>query len=179
MRHIPNVLTVSRILFSLILLFVRPMSGIFYLVYLLCGISDMADGVVARKTGNVSKTGAALDSAADCVFIACALIALLPAMEFSAWMLWWIAAAAVLRFASLLVCIFRFHVPAFLHTRANKLAGLILFCFPFLCFAFGMVAAVCVSGIAASLSAVEEFFIMLTTDSLERDRKPLFVRQSA
>lgn len=113
MSHIPNVLTVSRILFSLVLLFVRPMSGIFYLVYLLCGISDMVDGAVARKTGNVSKTGAALDSAGDCVFIACALIALLPAMEFSVWMLWWIAAAAVLRFASLGVCVFGFMYPLF------------------------------------------------------------------
>ena len=75
MKHIPDLLTVSRILFSLVLLFVRPMSGIFYLVYLLCGISDMVDGAVARKNGNVSKTGAAFDSAADCVFIACALIA--------------------------------------------------------------------------------------------------------
>ena len=55
---------------SVFLLFLPVFSPGFYVVYLLCGLSDMADGTIARKTNSVSKPGSQLDSIADLIFVA-------------------------------------------------------------------------------------------------------------
>ena len=49
-KHIANIITGSRIVFSLSLLFIPLSSAWFYALYLLCGLSDMVDGTVARRT---------------------------------------------------------------------------------------------------------------------------------
>ena len=46
-------------------------SSTFWVLYIVCGISDMADGWLARKLKCVTKTGALLDSLADICFVAC------------------------------------------------------------------------------------------------------------
>ena len=49
-----NLITGTRILFSVALLFCPAFSLSFYVLYLLAGLTDMVDGAVARKTGTVS-----------------------------------------------------------------------------------------------------------------------------
>lgn len=95
-------------------------------------------------------------------------------MKFSVWMLWWIAAVAVLRFASLGGAVSCTRFFAYAGKQAGG-ADSILLSVPLFRVRNGS-CRLC-SGIAASLSAVEEFFILLTADTLERDRKSLFVRQ--
>ena len=53
-------------------------SVVFCLIYGFCGISDIADGWLARKLKCVTKTGALLDSLADICFVACCAWKLLP-----------------------------------------------------------------------------------------------------
>lgn len=55
-----NLLTVSRMVLALAILFTRPFSAGFYALYALCGVTDMADGPVARRTGTASELGAPL-----------------------------------------------------------------------------------------------------------------------
>ena len=50
--------------------FIPLSSAWFYVLYLFCGLTDMIDGTIARKTGAVSKFGEKLDTAADFVFMA-------------------------------------------------------------------------------------------------------------
>ena len=57
-KHIANIITGSRIVFSLPLLVIPLTSAWFYVFYLLCGLSDMIDGTVARRTNSVSEFGA-------------------------------------------------------------------------------------------------------------------------
>lgn len=47
--HIANIITGIRILGSILLAFVPVFSAVYYTVYLTCGLSDMADGMIARK----------------------------------------------------------------------------------------------------------------------------------
>ena len=47
MRSIPNCISFSRIIFSLILIFVKPISVVFYVIYIICGFSDIMDGFIA------------------------------------------------------------------------------------------------------------------------------------
>lgn len=65
-----NVITGIRILVRAALLLCPVFSPIFYAMYLIAGLSDMADGIVARKTDSVSEFGSGLDGVADFVFVA-------------------------------------------------------------------------------------------------------------
>jgi CDP-diacylglycerol--glycerol-3-phosphate 3-phosphatidyltransferase len=62
MTQLPNAITLLRIAGSLGLLLCDVTSVVFWLIYGLCGISDIADGWLARKLKCVTKTGALLIS---------------------------------------------------------------------------------------------------------------------
>ena len=80
-----NLLTAARILGSiLLLLFPVPSVG-FTLLYLFCGLSDMIDGTVARRTHTASAFGARLDTAADISFFAVSFYKLLPHLHLPRW----------------------------------------------------------------------------------------------
>ena len=55
-----NVITGLRILVSAVLVFCPVFSQIFYVLYLIAGLSDMIDGIIARKTNSVSEFGSRL-----------------------------------------------------------------------------------------------------------------------
>ena len=125
-----NVITICRILFSVVLLCCPAFSPAFYGSYLLAGATDMIDGAVARKMGTDSALGAKLDTAADVVFVAAAAYKLLPLMEIPKGLWIWIGAIAAIKIintASGFVLQKRF-VTA--HTVANKVAGVLLFILP-------------------------------------------------
>ena len=61
----------------------------FWIIYVLCGISDIADGWLARRLKCVTKTGALLDSLADICFVACCVWKLLPILELPLWLWLW------------------------------------------------------------------------------------------
>ena len=76
-----NAITGLRILMSVVLLFSPVFSPSFNAFYLIAGLSDMADGIIARKTNSVSELGSSFDSIADFVFVAVCLIKVLPVMD--------------------------------------------------------------------------------------------------
>jgi Phosphatidylglycerophosphate synthase len=67
MKHVPNILSISRILLSIGLFFSVDNGTLFIIIYLICGISDAVDGYIARKNGTTSQFGARLDSIGDLV----------------------------------------------------------------------------------------------------------------
>ena len=136
----------------------------------------MLDGFIARKFRCASPLGAALDSIADFVFLAAALLSLIPALHWAGWMLWWAGAIALVRFISLAVGWLKFKTPAFLHTHANKAAGAALFLMPFLIPLTGLNAPVAVCCTIASLSALEELAILIKSESLDRNAPGLFLK---
>ena len=69
-RNLANIITLTRILFSMLFLFTAAFSRDFYLCYLICGISDMLDGSVARYFHSESEFGFRLDSLTDFIFFA-------------------------------------------------------------------------------------------------------------
>ena len=92
-----NILTGSRILFSIALLFFPTFSPAFYALYLAAGITDMIDGTVARKTGKASEFGAKLDSIADIVFVLVCLIKLITVISIPVWLYAWIGIIVLIR----------------------------------------------------------------------------------
>ena len=65
-------------------------SPAFYALYVSAGLTDMIDGIVARRTNTVSDFGARLDTIADIVFTAVCLIKLLPILNIPIWLYIWI-----------------------------------------------------------------------------------------
>lgn len=177
MKHLPNCITLVRILGAIGLLFVRPFSLPFFLLYGLCGVTDALDGYAARKLNAGSRFGQVLDSVADLLFIVAALAVLVPALHFPAWLLYWVASIAAVRGLSLVAGLARYRKIAFLHTYANKAAGFLLFLFPFLVLPLGKEgAAIAVCGVA-SVSALEELLLNVTAKTLNRDRPSFFIKQ--
>ena len=127
MRNLPNVISVLRIAGAIGLLFCDVTGWPFWVLYALCGISDMADGWLARKLHAETKAGATLDSVADIVFVAGCAIRLLPILEIPTWLWIWAGLIVFIKLVnqiSALVVHKRFCFP---HTGANKLTGLLLF----------------------------------------------------
>lgn len=48
------------------------------MTYIICGITDMLDGFIARATHTTSQLGADLDSIADTIFVMVCLVEILP-----------------------------------------------------------------------------------------------------
>ena len=130
MRKPANLVTLFRIVLSIALLFLPTLSVAFGILYLLCGISDMADGFVARKTHTETAMGAKLDSAADLLFVAVCAVKLLPLVRLNTWLWIWTAAIALIKIAAMLLRFTRVHTFMPPHSSANKLTGVLLFLLP-------------------------------------------------
>ena len=129
-KQIANILTFCRILGSIGLLFCPVFSAGFYGLYLFCGLTDMVDGTVARKTGAASTFGARLDTVADFLFAAVSFGKLLPVLRIPVWIWVWAAAIAVGKLVNLIWGFLRRKQIPSLHTVLNKASGLCLFLLP-------------------------------------------------
>ena len=129
-KHIANMLTGFRILGSMLLLFVPVFSEAFYAIYLLCGLSDMIDGTVARKTNSASEWGAKMDTAADLAFVTVSLIKILPAIHIPQWLWIWGGVIAMIKIGNLIWGYVSKGQFISLHTVMNKVTGLLLFLLP-------------------------------------------------
>ena len=125
-----NAITLLRMLLSSVLLLLTPLSAPFYALYTLCGLTDIADGYIARKTHTQSAFGAKLDSIADIWFVAVCMIRFLPSIPLTPW-IWGVIAVILLIRLINLICGYGFRKKlCCLHTTANKITGLMLFILP-------------------------------------------------
>jgi CDP-diacylglycerol--glycerol-3-phosphate 3-phosphatidyltransferase len=102
-------------------------SSTFWVLYIVCGISDMADGWLARKLKCVSKKGALLDSLADICFVACCAWQILPMLELPQWLWLWAGVIVAVKVVNQLSALVRYGHCSSPHTIANKVTGFLLF----------------------------------------------------
>ena len=124
-----NIVTGCRILCSIGMLFFSAFSLGFFILYLICGLTDMVDGTIARKTNTASEFGAKLDSTADFIFVAAALLKILPVLAISCWLWLWILGIALVKIANVISGFVREKRFMVEHTILNKMTGFLLFCF--------------------------------------------------
>ena len=127
MKRLPDVISVLRIAGSIGLLFCDVTGWPFWVLYALCGVSDMVDGWLARKLQAETKAGAILDSVSDIIFVACCAIRLLPVLEIPAWLWIWAGVIVFIKVTNQVSALVVFKGVCFPHTLANKLTGLLLF----------------------------------------------------
>ena len=127
MTQLPNIITLLRIAGSFGLLLCDVTGVAFWLIYGLCGISDIADGWLARKLKCVTKTGALLDSVSDICFVACCAWKLLPIFDLPQWLWLWAGVIVVIKVVNQISALVMYGRCCFPHTTANKASGFLLF----------------------------------------------------
>lgn len=119
-----NAITATRVAASAAILASSPTDPVFWLLYAWCGISDIIDGPIARRLGEESALGARLDSAADLVFAIACCLSLLVECSLATWL---IVAIAFLAIAKVLLYALAGGRVRDIHSRENKVAGLVTF----------------------------------------------------
>jgi len=102
----------------------------FWTLYVIAGTTDMLDGFLARRWGVKSKFGPRLDSLADFVFVLAVGYKLFPYLKLptALWMMIGVVALVkIVNAISSFVMKHRQGQSPFLHTKANKLTGFLLF----------------------------------------------------
>lgn len=175
MNNLPNVLSVIRILLSACLLITEPLNTSFWCIYAACGISDMADGYLARKFQVTSKAGAVLDSVGDTIFAVVMAVIILFNVSIPVWSIYGIAVVTVIKFTAILAGYTKFHTFAALHTYANKTVGFSLFIGLPVYFTWNsnIVVGILLGG--AIIAGIEELLIILRSNKLNRNIKSIFL----
>ncbi|MPQ33380.1 CDP-alcohol phosphatidyltransferase family protein [Clostridium estertheticum] len=174
MKKLPNCISFSRIIFSLIFIFVKPLSINFYVIYIICGLSDITDGFIARKTKTTSTLGAKVDSIADMVMAFVLLVILYPIVNPSTEIIIWIISIAIIRLASMVIALKKYKTFASLHTYGNKITGIVLFIFPILLPYVHTTVLLYILCTVASISAIEELIIQFTSSQLQLNKQSIF-----
>ena len=155
-KQIANIVSSCRILLSITLLFCPVFSVSFYILYLFCGITDMVDGTIARKTNSVSEFGAILDTTSDFIFFAVTLIKLLPVIHIPKWIWLWIVIIAIIKICNVILGFAYTKKLISLHTVMNKITGLLLFLIPPALQFIEIKYSFAVACIIATIAAIQE-----------------------
>ncbi|MBR7172727.1 MAG: CDP-alcohol phosphatidyltransferase family protein [Clostridia bacterium] len=151
-----NIITISRIIGSVLLLFFPAFSIGFYIIYIACGVSDMIDGTIARKTKSASKLGAKIDTVADILFVTASLIKIVPAINIYVWLWIWGVAIAIIKVGNIVWGYVSKNEFMSLHSIMNKIAGLLLFLLPLTLSFIELKYSAIVICFMATLAAIQE-----------------------
>lgn len=178
MKHLANIISMSRIIISIIMLYFYKNELLFITLYLTCGLSDVVDGYIARKTNTHSSIGAKLDSLGDFImFGIIIIIILIKSGDRIVAFFPWIIIIALIRCINLIIGAYKYHSFVSLHTLGNKFTGFLVFIVPLLFVIFHTTKIFWPVCIIALLSAIEEGIIHLTSHKLNLNRKSIFHHQ--
>ena len=180
LKHIPNVLSLTRVLLCIPLAILSPFSIIYIVLLSLAGITDTLDGKLARRIKDgTSELGATLDSIGDVCLIGVIIFAMIPKMEIWSWL--WITFVCVLSLkviASTGIGLIKFKEVISLHTISLKILATFFFCYPILYYFTGaglfinIFSTVLIAG--ALIIVIEEILIISLLKKPARNIKSIF-----
>lgn len=133
-KHIPNALSALRIALAVSLLFLAQRPWLFTAVYLVCGLTDVFDGKIARRYHVESSLGSKLDAVGDSLLFGTAAISVLYLAKLDVQVFRCLAVLSVAvayKLANVAVTRFRFGEWNMMHTLLNKVTFVTLFfCVP-------------------------------------------------
>lgn len=174
-KSIPNILSLLRIFLSFALPLTIHSPGWFVGLVLLIGVTDIADGYIARRYQWVTKLGAKLDSLGDLVFFAIVLlIVFLRYEQIIADNYSWFLMTLALKITTAVLSKVKYGEFVFIHTVANKLTGFLVFV-AIVLIPFDTIAYL-ITGVflMAILAAAEELGITILNKTPELNQKSIF-----
>ncbi|MBP5667399.1 MAG: CDP-alcohol phosphatidyltransferase family protein [Salinivirgaceae bacterium] len=154
--NLANAITTVRILCSAAFLFCNALSPTFFALYVIAGVSDIADGWVARRTNTASEFGSKFDTAADAVFVIVCLIKLIPAIDIPVWLIVWTGAIACIKIFNIVSVYAEKRQFAAVHSAMNKAAGALLFALPLTLSAIDIKYSAPIVCATATFAAIDE-----------------------
>lgn len=169
-KNLPNIITSLRIILTVCLLFTKPFTVSFFVIYTSSGFTDILDGTIARITKTTSEFGAKLDSAADLLFYSIMIIKIFPKLLkiLPLWVWCFAVLIALERVFSYTYAAIKYKCFASLHTLLNKITGFAVFVLPYivnLCFGVYYCIIVCIVGLT---STTEELIIHIKGNKYEQ-----------
>ena len=162
-----NFITFIRILCSVAILFCPVFSVAFYSLYIVAGLTDIADGWVARKTNTVSKFGSKLDTIADFIFVVVCLFKLIPVLDIPSWLYVWIGVIALIKIINIVSGYVVQKQFVAVHSMMNKVTGVLLFLLPLTISFIDLRYSAAVVCFVATFAAVQEGHFIRTKKSIE------------
>lgn len=174
MKKLPNILSLIRLLLSPLLVLVHPFSILFFIIYIVCGLSDILDGYIARKFNICSKLGAALDSIADFILVLVVLIIFIPILNLPLKICFWIISIGLIRILALFIYFYKYNTLYFLHTYLNKITSFLLFLLPLSYSIIDLLPTIILICIVATIASLEELFIIIIQSEINPNIKSIF-----
>ena len=168
-KQLANVLSGARILAGVSLYFFNSITSVWFIaIYTFCGLTDLIDGPIARKTHSDSAVGGLLDTVGDVVtYVALAKI-LLSQKLVPTYILLWFIGDAVGILSSGLIALVRHGRFLLCHALFGKIMGGAIFLLPFASKLVPMIAYLVFFCVIATLAAVESILIQaVNRDGLE------------
>jgi len=177
MKQLPNILSCLRILLAGLLLIIIDYSILFLLVYFLCGITDILDGLIARRYRFESELGAKLDSLGDLVFWTVVLYLMIFRIEIKidSFLIIAIIIIAILRVINIIITKVKFNEWGIIHSISNKATGFLIFIAIPICIYLEFISFIVSIPVIfiALLSALEESFILILSENYSPNFKSI------
>lgn len=145
---------------------------------MITGVTDILDGIIARKYNAPSSLGAQLDSIGDfCLYIVLTAYLIIKHTEsvnhFKCFII-----TIILRALTIIFGIIKYQQLIMVHTLANKLSGLLLFFLPMLLWA-DIQGGIYVTMVVAIVAPLEEIIILFVSkeDEILLNTKTIFKRK--
>lgn len=130
-KNLANILSAIRIVAGACLYLFNDITGGFIAIYIVCGITDLLDGPVARKFESTSAVGAILDTVGDAVTYMALVKILLVKHMIPSWIVYWMLAVLALHILAGLVSLKKAKKFFVVHSLFGKILGGSVFVMPF------------------------------------------------
>ncbi len=175
-----NAVTSVRILGTIVMIFTAPLSLAFFIVYTICGFSDALDGWIARKANSITEFGSKLDSVADLFFYIVLVLKILHILWkiVPIWFWYLLGCIVALCIVSYTTAALKYRRFTSLHTKMNKVTGLLVFAAPyFLALPFAAEYC-CFVVLFGAVSSTEEFVLHLKRREYSENHNSLFAQNT-
>lgn len=175
-KYIPNILSVLRIICSvLLILFINDRIG-FVFLYFVIGLTDILDGFIARKFKLESEFGARLDSFADFIFYIMLVFIFTKLYSSIILVNYKVALVGIvfIRLLNLLLTKLKYKKFVFVHTIVNKISGVLLYFLPVIILFKQSDIIIWITLIFAFIAAIEELLITIKYSEVKLNRKSIF-----
>jgi len=174
MKYLPNIITSTRFVFALLLVFTVPLSVMFWVFYSLAAVTDLIDGQIARKLKVSTNFGSSLDTSADIFFLICIMVCVFPILEITTQSYILIGSVFLFKIISLSYAYSKFKTIVSYHTYLTKFLALFIFTFPFWILFLDVNLIVLVLAIFQNIAYVEELLITRKSEMPDANTKSVF-----
>lgn len=130
-KNLANILSAIRIIAGACLYLFSDITGGFIAIYVVCGVTDLLDGPVARKFESTSAVGAILDTVGDAITYMALVKILLVKHMIPSWIVYWMLAVLGLHIIAGLVSLKKTKKFYVVHSLFGKILGGSIFVLPF------------------------------------------------